>query len=108
MLWARAGVPAQYLPSRPEEFGPDASAPGMINSLNRNVSAPTRVVPGRVDTLKQLEMVVAERGKLSQHGQGPVSDDDAARLRERLLVSRPIDRTSLSASVSQLRRSCEK
>ena len=66
MLWARAGVPAQYLPSRPQEFGPDASAPGMINSLNRNVSAPTRVVPGRVDTLKQLEMVVAERGKLSQ------------------------------------------
>ena len=39
MLWARAGVPTQYLPSRPEEFGPDASAPGMINSLNRNVSA---------------------------------------------------------------------
>ncbi len=91
MLWARAGVPTQYLPSRPEEFGPHASAPGMINSLNRNVSAPTRVVPGRVDTLKQLEMVVAERGKLSQHGQGPVSDDDAARLRERLLVSRPIE-----------------
>src|SRR5436309_13160610 len=35
--------------------------------------------------------VVAERGKLSQHAQRPVSDDDAARLRERLLVCRPIE-----------------
>src|SRR5437588_5183136 len=35
--------------------------------------------------------VVAERGRLSQHGGCPLSDDDAARLRERLLVSRPIE-----------------
>src|SRR5438034_11849596 len=34
---------------------------------------------------------VAERGRLSQHGGRPLSDDDAARLRERLLVSRTIE-----------------
>src|SRR6266849_3287809 len=34
---------------------------------------------------------VAERGRLSQHGGRPLSDDDAARLRERLVVSRAIE-----------------
>jgi hypothetical protein len=35
--------------------------------------------------------IVAERGRLSQHGARPLSNDDAARLRERLLVSRSIE-----------------
>src|SRR5205085_6645432 len=35
--------------------------------------------------------IVAERGRLSQYGGRPLSDDDAARLRERLLVSPAIE-----------------
>src|SRR5437868_7674813 len=38
-----------------------------------------------------LSNVVSERGKLSQHVQRSLSDYDGARLRERLLVSRPIE-----------------
>src|SRR5260221_43366 len=34
---------------------------------------------------------VVESGRLSQHGGSPLSDDDAARLRERLLVSPAIE-----------------